>query len=50
VEESARLHGGEVELTLRGRAMTHYVFFKSWLQFSTTHYPIVSVPEAVYSS
>jgi len=31
VEESARLHGGEVELTLRGRARTHYVFFKSWL-------------------
>ena len=50
VEESARLHGGEVELTLRGRARTHYVFFKSWLQFSTTHYPIVSAPEAVYSS
>ena len=29
VEESARLHGGEVELTLRGRARTHYQMGRS---------------------
>jgi hypothetical protein len=44
VSESATAHGGEVEITLTGRAKANVYFFESMLPFRTTKYPLVLPP------
>jgi hypothetical protein len=50
VEASSVDHGGEVELTLSGRALVHLLFLETWLPFSTTSYPLVRAPHVKYIS
>jgi len=41
VQSSSERYGGEVEVTMTGRAMAHVAFLDVWLPFSTTRYPLV---------
>ncbi|UCD46048.1 MAG: hypothetical protein JSV27_06080 [Candidatus Bathyarchaeota archaeon] len=50
VEAASVDHGGEVELTLSGRALVHLLFLETWLPFSTTSYPLVRAPHVEYIS
>jgi hypothetical protein len=50
VDEAARLHGGEVMVTLEGRANTHMLFLESWLPGSTTRYPLIRLPHLEHLS
>lgn len=44
VEDASRKYGGEVEVTLKGRVLSHIYFFSFWLPFSTTRYPLTKPP------
>jgi hypothetical protein len=48
--EAAGVHGGEVEVTMTGRVRTHLLWFETWLPFTTTRYPLVTVPHLRYVS
>jgi hypothetical protein len=50
VLEASERHGGEVMLTLTGRAQVHVLFLKDWLPFSTTRFPLVKLPHLEYIS
>ena len=50
VREASDLHGGEVEVTLTGRALLHVIFLKDWLPFSTTRYPLIRIPHVELES
>ena len=44
IERATKLYGGELMMTLEGRAHTHLLFIDEWLPFSTTRYPLIRVP------
>jgi len=44
ITRAAAAHGGEVEVTISGRAKTNVLFLESTLPFTTTRYPLVSAP------
>ncbi len=50
VEEASGRYGGEVEVALTGRALAHVTWYRVWLPFSTTRYPLVRAPHLVYLS
>ncbi len=50
VLEASERYGGEVKLTLTGRAQVHVLFLKEWLPFSTTRFPLVRFPHLEYIS
>jgi len=50
VLEASETYGGEVMLTLTGRAQVHVLFLKDWLPFSTTRFPLVHLPHLEYIS
>ncbi len=50
VKEASELYGGEVEFRFTGQALAHNLFFKAWLPFSTTRYPLVRAPHLDYLS
>jgi len=50
VLEASERYGGEVKLTLTGRAQVHVLFLNDWLPFSTTRFPLVKLPHLVYIS
>lgn len=50
VQEASERYSGEVEVTLTGQVLAHITFFKVWLPFSTTRYPLVKMPHADYLS
>lgn len=45
ITASAAKHGGEVQVTITGRTKANVLFLESMLPFTTTRYPIVSVPK-----
>jgi len=50
VQEASELYGGEVKFTFTGQVLTHNLFLKAWLPFSTTRYPLVRAPHLDYTS
>ena len=50
VLEASERYGGEVMLTLTGRAKVHVLFLNDWLPFSTTRFPLVKLPHLEYIS
>jgi hypothetical protein len=50
LQNAAKLYGGEVEVGFNGRVQTHLLWLNTWLPFSTTQYPLVSIPELDYKS
>ncbi len=45
ISAAAAEHGGEVEVRITGRAKANVLFLESMLPFTTTRYPIVSLPK-----
>jgi hypothetical protein len=50
VLDASERYGGEVMLTLTGRAQVHVLFLNDWLPFSTTRFPLVKLPHLEYIS
>jgi len=50
IEMGARAHGGEVEVSARGRVRAHLWFLEAWLPFTTTRYPLVEPQSPVHLS
>ena len=50
VLEASGRFGGEVMLTLTGRAQVHVLFLNDWLPFYTTRFPLVKLPHLEYIS
>lgn len=50
LENAAIRYGGEVEIGFNGRVRTHLLWLSTWLPFSTTQYPLMSIPELYYVS
>ena len=48
VEEASKEHGGEIEVTFKGRVHMYLLFLDTWLPFSVTRYPIVEAPHLEY--
>lgn len=50
IAEASGRYGGEVEVTLKGRVLSHIGFFSFWLPFSTTRYPMTKPLHSVFVS
>lgn len=48
LEEATTLYSGEVKVELRGKAKAHLWVLDTWLPFSTTRYPLLTVPHLYY--
>jgi hypothetical protein len=48
VNEAATKYGGEIEVTFKGKVHMYLLFLDTWLPFTVTRYPVVSIPYLEY--